>query len=134
MENHEMHETHEKIILGKECFKIQGAIFEVYRELGSGFLESVYQECLEREFHRSGIPFESQKEIPITYKGEPLLQHFRADFICFDSVIVEIKAVREIAPEHKAQILNYQKATGLKVGLLVNFGSHPKATIQRYVL
>jgi GxxExxY protein len=129
-----MHEKHEKIILGDECFKIQGAIFEVYRELGSGFLESVYQECLERELHRAGIPFGSQKEIPMTYKGEPLLQHFRADFICYDAVILEIKAVREIAPEHKAQILNYLKATGLQVGLLVNFGSHPKATIQRYVL
>ncbi len=70
----------------------------------------------------------------MTYKGEPLLQHFRADFICYDAVILEIKAVREIAPEHKAQILNYLKATGLQVGLLVNFGSHPKATIQRYVL
>lgn len=131
--NHEKHERHEKILLAEECFRIQGAIYEVYRELGSGFLESVYQECLEREFVRSGIPFEGQKELPITYHGEQLTQRFRADFICFESVILEIKAVREIAPEHKAQTLNYLKATGLNVGLLVNFGSHPKATIQRFV-
>ena len=131
--NHEKHERHEKILLAEECFRIQGAIYQVYRELGSGFLESVYQECLEREFVRSGIPFEAQQELPITYHGEKLTQRFRADFICFESVILEIKAVREIAPEHKAQTLNYLKATGLNVGLLVNFGSHPKVTIQRFV-
>jgi GxxExxY protein len=131
--NHEKHERHEKILLAEECFRIQGAIYEVYRELGSGFLESVYQECLEREFVRSGIPFEAQQELPITYHGEKLTQRFRADFICFEFVILEIKAVREIAPEHKAQTLNYLKATGLNVGLLVNFGSHPKVTIQRFV-
>jgi len=131
--NHEKHERHEKILLAEECFRIQGAIYEVYRELGSGFLESVYQECLEREFVRSGIPFEVQKELPITYHGEKLTQRFHADFICFESVILEIKAVRDIAPEHKAQTLNYLKATGLNVGLLVNFGSHPKVTIQRFV-
>ena len=127
------HEQHEKIFLAEECFRIQGAIYEVYRELGSGFLESVYQECLEREFVHSRIPFESQRDLTLTYHGEKLTQRFRADFICFESVILEIKAVREIAPEHKAQILNYLKATGLKVGLLVNFGSHPKAIIQRFV-
>jgi len=131
---HEMHERHEKILLAEECFRIQGAIYEVYRELGSGFLESVYQECLLREFVHSGIPFEAQKEIPLRYRGERISQHFRADFICFDSIILEIKAIREIAPEHKAQILNYLKGTGLRVGLLVNFGSHPKATIQRFVI
>ena len=132
--NHEPHEKHERLVLAEECYRIQGAIFEVHRELGSGFLESVYQECLEREFVRSLIPFESQKEISLIYRGEKLIQHFRADFICFQSIILELKAVREIAPEHKAQILNYLKATGLKVGLLVNFGSYPKATVQRFVL
>jgi GxxExxY protein len=131
--NHEMHEHHEKILHSQECFRIQGAIYEVYRELGAGFLESVYQESLEREFISCGIPFVSQKELAITYRGQKLNQGFRADFICFDAVLLEIKAVREFAPEHRAQILNYLKATGLKVGLLVNFGSHPKATIQRFV-
>ena len=102
--------------------------------MGAGFLESVYQECLEREFHRVKIPYESQKELALSYRGDPLLQRFRADFICFNAVILEIKAVREIAPEHKAQILNYLKATGLRVGLLVNFGSHSKATVNRFVV
>jgi GxxExxY protein len=131
--NHEKHELHEKILMAEECYRIQGAIYDVYRELGSGFLESVYQECLEREFVLTGIPFEAQKELPIYFRGQRINQHFRADFICFDSVIIEIKAVREIAPEHKAQVLNYLKATSLPVGLLVNFGSHPKVTIQRFV-
>lgn len=132
--NHEKHERHEKILLAEECYRIQGAIYGVYRELGSGFLESVYQECLEREFVFNGIPFESQKDISLLYRGQRLKQSFRTDFLCFDSVILEIKAVREIAPEHKAQVLNYLKATGRQVGLLVNFGSHPKVTIQRFVL
>jgi GxxExxY protein len=132
--NHERHEKHERLLLGEECFQIQGAIFNVYREIGSGFLESVYQECLEREFQRLKIPFEPQKEIPLSYRGDLLLQRFRADFVVFSSVILEIKAVRDIAPEHKAQLLNYLKGTGLRVGLLVNFGSHPKATVLRLVL
>jgi len=131
--NHEKHERHEKILMAEECYRIQGVIYDVYRELGSGFLESVYHECLEREFVLSSIPFEAQKELPIYFRGERINQHFRADFICFEGVIIEIKAVREIAPEHKAQVLNYLKATGLQVGLLVNFGSHPKVTIQRFV-
>jgi GxxExxY protein len=131
--NHEKHERHEKILMAEECYRIQGAIYDVYRELGSGFLETVYQECLERAFVLSGIPFEVQKELPIYFRGARINQHFRADFICFDTIILEIKAVREIAPEHKAQVLNYLKATGLQVGLLVNFGSHPKVTIQRFV-
>jgi len=122
------------LVLGEECFRIQGAIFQVYREMGSGFLESVYQECLEREFHRCKIPFEPQKEIRLAYRGEILVQTFRADFLCFDQVILEIKAVKEIAPEHRAQILNYLKATGYKVGLLANFGAHPKAIVERFVL
>ncbi len=132
--NHEIHENHENLILKEECFRIQGAVFEVYREMGCGFLESVYQECLEREFFRSHIPFEAQKEIRLSYRSQALLQTFKADFLCFGSVIVEIKAVKEILPEHKAQILNYLKATGLRVGLLVNFGSYPKATVNRFVL
>jgi GxxExxY protein len=102
--NHEKHERHEKILMAEECYRIQGAIYDVYRELGSGFLETVYQECLEREFVLSVIPFEAQKELPIYFRGARINQHFRADFICFDGIIIEIKAVREIAPEHKAQV------------------------------
>ena len=132
--NHEIHERHEKIILRNESYKIQDAIFEVYKILGPGFLEAVYQECLEKEFALRNIPFRSQVEIKLSYKDIPLNQTYRADYICYDSIIVELKAVSEISDIHKAQLLNYLKATGLKLGLLVNFSSFPKVGIERIVL
>jgi GxxExxY protein len=124
----------EGIIYQEECYQIQGAIFEVYREKGCGFLEAVYQECLEKEFALSSIPFVAQQELQLTYKGQPLRQTYQPDFICYGKIIVELKAVKEIAPEHKAQVINYLKATGFKLALLVNFGSYPKATIIRLAL
>ena len=138
--NHEKHERHErktkniKIIYKEECFDIQGAVFDVYREMGCGFLESVYQECLEKEFTKRNIPFEAQQKLNIYYKKEKLNQFYKPDFICYDKIIIELKAVKEIIPEHKAQILNYLKASGIKLGLLINFGNYPKATIKRFVL
>ena len=86
--NHEKHEKGEKIIYKKESYELQGAIFEVYRKMGSGFLEAVYQECLEKEFDLRKIPFQSQTEIRLSYKDTPLSQTYRADFICFDSILV----------------------------------------------
>ncbi len=124
----------ERIIYKEQCFAIQGAVFEVYREMGRGFLESVYQECLQKEFTARRVPFDAQPSLALSYKGQPLEQFFRPDFICFDKIVIELKAVKEIVSEHKAQILNYLKATGMRVGLLVNFGSHPKATVLRLVL
>ena len=132
--NHERHEKHEKILFKEECYEIQGAIFEVYREMGCGFLESVYQECLEKELSKRGIPFVAQQELRLKYKGEPLQQTYRPDLICYGQIIVELKAVKDIAPEHKAQVINYLKATGIKLGLLVNFGTYPKALITRLAL
>ncbi len=129
--NHEKHERHEKILFKEECYQIQGAVFEVYREMGCGFLEAVYQECLEKELKKRGVPFVAQQELQLLYKGEPLRQTYKPDLICYGQIIVELKAVKEIAPEHKAQVLNYLKATGMKLGLLVNFGTYPKATITR---
>lgn len=123
-----------KIIYQEESYAIQGAIFEVYREMGCGFLESVFQECLERELRTRNIPFRAQAKTPIYYKGEKLKQSFTPDFLCFDKIIVEIKAMKQTAPEHEAQALNYLKATGLKLGLLVNFGAYPKATVKRFAL
>ncbi|MGD9158378.1 MAG: GxxExxY protein [Desulfobacteraceae bacterium] len=132
--NHEIHETHEKILYKDECYKIQGAVFEVYREMGNGFLEAVYQECLEREFAKQAIIFLAQIELQLTYKEEPLKQTYKPDFICYEKIIVELKAVKKIAPEHKAQLINYLKATGLKLGMLVNFGHYPKVEIERILL
>jgi len=102
--------------------------------MGCGFLESVYQECLERELASRGISFQAQVDLRLSYKGQPLLHTYKPDFVCYGEIIVEIKAVKGIAPEHEAQLLNYLKATGMKLGLLVNFGSYPKATIKRFVL
>lgn len=132
--NHETHELQEKILFRDECYAIQGAVFEVYREMGCGFLEAVYQECLEREFIRSGIPFVAQSELRLFYKGETLLQSYKPDLICYGKIIVELKAVKEITTEHKAQIFNYLKGSGLKLGLLVNFGHYPKVEIERIIL
>ena len=133
MSDHDISGRDARIVFKDESYAIQGAIFEVYREMGCGFLESVYQECLEKELKARGIPFETQKELRLHYKGEPLQQAFKPDLICYGKIIVELKAVRELAPEHTAQVLNYLKATGMTLGLLVNFGSRPKVTIERLV-
>jgi len=122
------------LIFEEETYAIRGAVFEVYKEMGCGFLETVYQECLEKEFIRKGIPFIAQPELKLCYKNELLQQTYQPDLICYDQIIVELKSVREIATEHKAQVINYLKATNLKLGLLVNFGSYPKVQIERFAL
>jgi GxxExxY protein len=127
-------ESGDRVLFRNESYAISGAVFEVYHEMGCGFLEAVYQECLERELARRGIPFRSRPEVRLQYKGDTLVQTYQPDIICFDTIIVELKAVSELAPQHEAQVLNYLKATGLRLGLLVNFGSHPKAVIKRFVL
>lgn len=121
----------EELLFKDECYAIQGAVFDVYREMSCGFLEAVYQECLEKEFLTRQVSFESQKELILFYKNEKLVQTYKPDFICYQKIIVELKAVKEIAPEHKAELINYLKATGLELGLLINFGSYPKAEIIR---
>lgn len=121
----------DKVLFPEESYAIQGAIYDVYREMGCGFLEAVYQECLGKEFRSRQLPFEAQKELVLLYKGKQLAQTYKPDFICHGKIIVELKAVKEIAAEHKAQLLNYLKATGLELGLLVNFGAYPKAEIVR---
>ena len=126
--------TMQKILYKDECYKIQGAVFEVYREMGCGFLEAVYQECLEKELTRQRIPFMSQPVLQLSYKGEVLKQTYKPDLICYNAIIVEIKALSEATGEHTAQVLNYLKATDMKLGLLVNFGCYPKATVDRIVL
>jgi len=123
-----------EMLFKEESYQIQGAVFEVYREMGCGFLEPVYQECLGKEFSMRAIPFVPQQELKLVYKGETLRQTYRPDFVCYNAIIVEIKALSTTTGEHTAQVLNYLKATGMRLGLLVNFGCYPKATVQRIVL
>ena len=122
-----------ELLYGDESYLIRGAVFEVYREMGCGFLEAVYQECLQREFCKQGIQFVSQAELILFYKQEKLQQIYKADFICYGKIIVELKAAKELTNEHRAQLHNYLKATGLSLGFLVNFGHYPKAIIERVV-
>ena len=107
----------------ERTYKIIGAALEVHKELGCGFLEAVYQEALEREFKSQEIPFQSQPMVSISYKGQLLDKTYQPDFICYKEVIVEIKAISLLSGVEEAQLINYLKATGLKVGLLLNFGS-----------
>jgi GxxExxY protein len=116
-----------------ESYRIRGAIFEVYKEMGCGYLEAVYQECLEKEFQKQDILFISQQEMILHYKGERLTQTYKPDFICFGRIIVEIKAVKELVGEHWAQVHNYLRASGFELGLLVNFSNFPNVKIERVV-
>jgi GxxExxY protein len=121
------------ILYKEESYKLVGACFEVYREKGCGFLESVYQECVEIELRSQGIPFISQKPLLLEYKGNPLRSSYTPDFVCYEKIVLELKAVSELTDEHRAQVQNYLKATGLKLGLLVNLGHFPKAEVERIV-
>lgn len=107
----------------ERTYKIIGAAMEVHRELGSGFLEAVYQEALGREFELQGVPNAAQHMIKIWYKGNPLDKKYQPDYVCYEEVIVEIKATSALTSLDEAQLINYLKATGLKVGLLINFGA-----------
>jgi GxxExxY protein len=117
----------------EESYRIRGAVYEVNREIGCGFLEAVYQECLAREFALGEIPFTARRELSLFYKGEALAQTYRPDFVCYGLIVVEIKAVADLTNEHRAQVHNYLHATKLELGLLVNFGHHPKAQVVRIV-
>ena len=110
------------IIYKEESYAIRGAIIEVSRELGCGFLERVYQDALELEFRLRNIPYEREKLIQVMYKGHKLGEPYRADFVCYGKIIVELKAVEELTSTHRSQVLNYLHATKMKLGLLVNFG------------
>ena len=134
MINHEKHEPHENLLFKEECYAIQGAAFEVYREMGCGFVEAVFQESFEKELQMRNIEFTAQKELHIHYKGIKLQQTYKPDIICYDKIIPELKAVKSIAPEHRAQVINYLKASGLRLGLLINFGHYPKVEIERFVI
>jgi len=123
-----------KLLYADEVYAIQGAIFEVYKEMGNGWPEEVYQQCLECEMKARDIPFAAKKELPIFYKGKKIQKTYIPDVWCYGKIIVELKAVSTLATEHRAQLLNYLRITKCRLGLLVNFGSYPKVEIQRYAL
>ena len=123
-----------ELLFKEEVFKIVGAAIEVHRALGSGFLEPVYQEAMALELASSSIPFEAQKTLRITYKGQKLKKEYVPDFVCYQQIIVELKALAQLSGIEEAQALNYLKATGFRVALLLNFGSGGKLEWKRLVL
>ena len=123
----------ETIVLPKESYRIIGACFEVYKHMGSGFLESVYQECLQIEFRSREIPFAEKPRLRLAFKEQELAQTYEPDFVCFGEIIVELKAASRLGDEHRAQAINYLRSTGKPLALLINFGSHPRMEHERFV-
>ncbi len=111
-----------ELIYKEESHKIIGSAIEVHKTLGNGFLEPVYQEALAVEFEKKGIPFEKEKQLRIKYKDVYLTKYYSADFICYDKIIIECKALKGLLPEHESQVINYLNATGFRLGILINFG------------
>jgi GxxExxY protein len=122
-----------KLLCKEEVYNIMGACFQVYKDKGQGFVEPVYQDCLEIELSYRQIPFERQRQFKLKYRNQELKHYFTPDIICYGQVILELKAVSEIADEHRAQLINYLKVTGMRVGLIINFGHHPGLQWERMV-
>ena len=112
-----------EIVYKEESYKIIGVCLRVYEELGNGFLESVYMKDIEKEFSLAGIPYKKQVKLEIQYRGEKLDKYFIADFIVYDDIILEVKAVSYIVKQHLGQTLNYLRATGMRLGIVVNYGN-----------
>jgi GxxExxY protein len=123
----------DQLVFREEVYAVVGAAIEVHRELGAGFLEAVYQEAMERELVLRGIAFESQRELAIQYKGQALAKSYVCDLLCFDNVLVELKAMDRLSGREEAQVINYLKSSGLSVGVLINFGAHGKLEWRRLV-
>jgi GxxExxY protein len=121
------------LLFKDESYALVGACFEVYNAMGQGFLEAVYQESLEIELGLRGIPFVALPQLQLTYKGYVLKKTYQPDLTCFGQIIVELKALSDLADEHRSQVHNYLKATGLRLGLLVNFGHKSKLQYERIV-
>lgn len=120
-----------EIIYKEESYAIVGACFEVYNNKGCGFLEPVYQECLAIEFNFQNIPATPKPLLTLSYRDRVLTQTYQPDLVCYQKIIVELKAVSALCDEHRAQLLNYVNATGFEFGLLVNFGHYPKLEYER---
>lgn len=122
-----------ELLYKEEVYAIVGAAMEVYNELGHGFLEAVYQEALAIEMTARNVPFAEQQELQISYKQQPLRQKYIADFVAYDKIIIEIKAIKQLGPNEEAQLLNYLKATGLRLGVLINFGHSGRLEWKRMI-
>jgi GxxExxY protein len=123
-----------QLILKEEVYQVVGAALEVYYRLGYGFLVPIYQEAFEIELRRRGIPFKAHDELVVLYKGQELEKKYKPDVICFGQIVAELKASERLIGRDVAQLLNYMKATRIRVGLLINFGSAVKLEWKRYVL
>jgi len=122
-----------EILYKEESYKLIGACFEVYKLKGCGFTEPIYQECVHMELELQGIPFFAQPVLELEYKGRKMVQSFKPDFLCFDKIVLEIKALERLADVHRAQTLNYLNATKYDLAILVNFGHFPKLEYERIV-
>ena len=122
-----------ELLLREEVYAVIGAAIEVHREMGCGFMEAVYQESLQLEMFMRDVPFESLKPLPVHYKGQRLKKEYVADFVCYGQLIIEIKSMEKLTSREEAQLLNYLHATGLRVGVLINFGSDGKLEWKRMV-
>jgi GxxExxY protein len=124
----------EGLLFEAESYAIRGAIYEVYKQMSSGYLEAVYHECLALEFLRRSIPFESKPTLQLHYKGQQLASYYVPDFVCYGEIIIELKVASALGPADDAQLINYLKATGLTLGFVVNFGTYPQVQIKRLVM
>ena len=120
-----------EILYKEESYRIMGACFDVYKDKGNGFLEDVYQECLSIELEEQSIPFLEKPKLELSYRNRILRKHYEPDFFCFEKIIIELKAVKALTDQHRAQVFNYLKATRKRLGLLINFGSHSKLEYER---
>ena len=120
-----------EILYKEESYRIMGACFEVYKEKGNGFLEDVYQVCLSIELEEQSISFLEKPKLELSYRNHILRKHYEPDFLCFERIIIELKAVKTLTDQHRAQVFNYLKATKKRLGLLINFGSHSKLEYER---
>jgi GxxExxY protein len=123
-----------EILYKEESYAVMGACFEVYREKGCGFVEPIYHDCLEIEFELMGIPTIHHPSLDLSYKGRPLTRKYEADFVAYSKILLEVKAVKALDGSHRQQVINYLKATGFKLGLLVNYGRFGGLEWERIVL
>jgi GxxExxY protein len=124
----------DELLYREEVYRLVGACMAVHKDKGNGFAEPVYQDALEIELELAGIPFDAQHNYQIHYRGRPLKHTYTPDLLCFDKIILELKAAKALTDEHRAQLLNYLKVTGLQLGLLINFGSFPRLEWERIIL